>query len=54
LGSLIKDNEIICRNPLFEPNPLLICNRKERTEESAEIEVEREIVEERRTKDMSE
>jgi hypothetical protein len=40
LGTLIEDNEIIWRNPLFEPPPLCIFNQEERNKESVEIGVE--------------
>jgi hypothetical protein len=54
LGSLTEDNERRWRNPLFEPPPLHICNQEERNEESVEIGVEEERVEERRREDTSE
>jgi hypothetical protein len=47
LGSLIRDDERIWRNPLFEIPPLSICNQEERTSNKFEIGVEEKRVEQK-------
>jgi hypothetical protein len=54
-GSITKEDEIVWRNPLFEPPPLCIFNQEERTkEESVEVrEVEEESSEAREVEETS-